>query len=300
MMTGRDGEGSHQTSVFQQPATVDGLPTVPMMTYSAWALDTFVNRIAPALAAASEDAMARKWVASCGPGCDEQTRFRLFPGSLYLLWVEALGDSPQSTHTNIAAALECLHNASLHHDDVVDDHDSRRGVTTVRADAGAAASLLAGDALVGMAFKLATSRPLPNHLRILHELAAAWLRMTQGQTLDEPAAWQSVPAPERAQYWDVITRKKLAIGNVAGRVAALSARGEDCAQTIANLQEQFSIVSQIMNDIGDVAGWDRDRPNPELASLHHEPLPTDSAAAAAIVVERLLAKLRQTAAPQSV
>jgi hypothetical protein len=46
---------------------------------------------------------------------------------------------------------------------------------------------------------------------------------------------------------------------------------------------------------------DRVRPNPELSSLHHESLPSDPVAAAAIVVERLVPKLRlPAAAPQSI
>src|SRR3954453_21536900 len=122
------------------------------MTYITWALSAFHDRIAPVLAAAYEP--ARTWLTSCWPGDGALSKYRLFPGSLHLLWLEALGRTPSDADVRAAAALECLHNASLHHDDVLDDHDSRRGVGTVRGRDGASAAVLAGDGLVGLAFGL--------------------------------------------------------------------------------------------------------------------------------------------------
>ena len=48
-------------------------------------------------------------------------------------------------HVLFAAAVELLHNASLMHDDVVDESDSRRGVSSVRGNWGNPAAVLTGD-----------------------------------------------------------------------------------------------------------------------------------------------------------
>jgi hypothetical protein len=226
-----------------------------MTTYPGWALAAFRERIAPVLASAATDEVAARWVESCGPGDDERTRFRLFPGSLYLLWLEALGAPPSTHDAGIAAALECLHNASLHHDDVLDAHDSRRGVGTLRAAEGTPAALLAGDGLVGLALRLVSSHPTADRWVILEEMATAWLRVTQGQRLDEPETWRSISPAARADHWERMTRLKLALGNVAAPLAALSAGRRESAPAVAALHERFSIVSQIMNDVGDLAGW---------------------------------------------
>jgi hypothetical protein len=226
-----------------------------MTTYPAWALETFVDRVAPVLDAAATDRAASAWVRSCGPGAVDRTQFRLFPGSLFLLWLRALGAESAPGHLDLAAALECLHNASLHHDDVIDHHDERRGTATARAEGGPAAALLAGDGLLGIAFELAASDCVPNRSAVLRALAKAWERMTVGQLLDEPASWQRVPAAEREQHWLAMTRLKLALGNVPGPLAAIAAGCEPHAAAIAALHEEFSIVSQIMNDVGDTAGW---------------------------------------------
>ena len=81
-----------------------------------------------------------------------------------------------------AAALELVHSFSLVHDDLpaLDDDDERRGRPTVHVRFGEAQAILAGDALVTEAFRLAVS----THPAIGQELAEATLGMIGGQYLD--------------------------------------------------------------------------------------------------------------------
>src|SRR6185437_15873749 len=55
---------------------------------------------------------------------------------------------------NYAAAVEFMHNATLLHDDVVDDSDMRRGRPAARMIWGNPASVLVGDFLLGQAFMM--------------------------------------------------------------------------------------------------------------------------------------------------
>jgi geranylgeranyl diphosphate synthase type II len=82
-----------------------------------------------------------------------------------------------------AAALELVHTFSLVHDDLpaMDDDDERRGRASTHIAFGEGTALLAGDALLAEAFRLALSYPTP---WVGRELAQATLAMIGGQYRD--------------------------------------------------------------------------------------------------------------------
>jgi geranylgeranyl diphosphate synthase type II len=82
-----------------------------------------------------------------------------------------------------AAAVELVHTFSLVHDDLpaLDDDDERRGQPSAHVAFGEAVALLAGDALLAEAFRLALSYQTP---AVARELAAATLGMIGGQYRD--------------------------------------------------------------------------------------------------------------------
>jgi geranylgeranyl diphosphate synthase type II len=82
-----------------------------------------------------------------------------------------------------AAALELVHTFSLVHDDLpaLDDDEERRGHPSTWKRYGEAVGILAGDALLAEAFRLALSYPSP---AVARELAQATLGMIGGQYLD--------------------------------------------------------------------------------------------------------------------
>jgi len=101
---------------------------------------------------------------------------------------EALEAEPE--HVMPAAlAIELVHNFSLVHDDLpgLDDDEERRGKPSVWAAYGEGTAVLAGDALLAEAFRLASSYPAAH---VPRELARATLGMIGGQYLDtmEPGA----------------------------------------------------------------------------------------------------------------
>lgn len=92
---------------------------------------------------------------------------------------------------SLAAAVECVHTFSLIHDDLpcMDDDDLRRGVPTCHVVYGEANALLAGDALVALAFELTASHPGTSHYttgamvsELAHTAGSRWL--IGGQVLD--------------------------------------------------------------------------------------------------------------------
>jgi geranylgeranyl diphosphate synthase type II len=101
---------------------------------------------------------------------------------------EALGRSADEVMP-AALALELVHNFSLVHDDLpaLDGDEERRGKPSVWAAYGEAKAVLAGDALLAEAFRLACAYSTPD---VARELAEATLGMIGGQYLDtmEPDA----------------------------------------------------------------------------------------------------------------
>jgi geranylgeranyl diphosphate synthase type II len=101
---------------------------------------------------------------------------------LCLATAEAAGTEPEAA-LPAAAALELVHSFSLVHDDLpaLDDDEVRRGQPSTWAQFGEAVAILAGDALVGEALRLALSYPSP---AVARELVQATLGMIGGQYLD--------------------------------------------------------------------------------------------------------------------
>jgi geranylgeranyl pyrophosphate synthase len=103
-------------------------------------------------------------------------------GVICLATAEAAGAEGEAA-LPAAAALELVHAFSLVHDDLpaLDNDAERRGRPSVWAQHGEAIAVLAGDALLAEAFRLALSYPFP---QVGRELARATLGMIGGQYLD--------------------------------------------------------------------------------------------------------------------
>jgi geranylgeranyl diphosphate synthase, type II len=95
---------------------------------------------------------------------------------------EALGREPEAL-LPAGAALELVHNFSLVHDDLpaLDDDEVRRGRPSTWAQFDEATAILAGDALLTEAIRLALSYPTPF---VARELVQATLGMIGGQHAD--------------------------------------------------------------------------------------------------------------------
>ena len=85
---------------------------------------------------------------------------------LTLLSAAACGGEAED-HLHLAAYMEMIHVATLIHDDVVDNAETRRGVNATAVDFGNRVSVLAGDYLFAWIFKNVTANyphPVPNIL----------------------------------------------------------------------------------------------------------------------------------------
>jgi geranylgeranyl diphosphate synthase, type II len=146
-----------------------------------------------------------------------------------------------------AASLELVHAFSLVHDDLpaLDNDPERRGRSSVWAAYGEAIAVLAGDALLAEAFRLALSYPTPE---VGRELAQATLGMIGGQYLDITG---STP--------DEVTLHKLKTGCLfsASVGMALWAAGvpERDQTSWRAFGDELGLLFQIVDDILDADGY---------------------------------------------
>src|SRR2546423_3590910 len=151
-------------------------------------------------------------------GQAESVRYALVGGKrvrgvICLATAEAAGAEAEQA-LPAAAALELVHAFSLVHDDLpaLDNDAERRGRPSAWARFGEAVAVLAGDALLAEAFRLALSYPFPEAGR---ELAHGTLGMIGGPYLDI-----TNPAPDAATLRKPKTRCPLSASLRLARLAA--------------------------------------------------------------------------------
>jgi geranylgeranyl diphosphate synthase type II len=180
----------------------------------------------------------------------------VFPGGarvrprLCLATAAACGHGGSELAAAAAAAIELLHCASLVHDDMpcFDNAATRRGRPAVHKAFGEPVALLAGDALIVLAFDLigrAAARPGQGQkagavLRIVAQSVGAPFGIVAGQ------AWECEPRVDVAMYHRSKTGALFA-GAAAAGAAAAGADPERWRPLGAKLGEAY----QVADDIGD-------------------------------------------------
>ncbi len=150
-----------------------------------------------------------------------------------------------------AAAIELLHCASLVHDDLpcFDNADTRRGRPTVHCAFGEPLAVLAGDALIVLAFQtLADAAALaPARLARLVGIVASSVGVPSGICAGQ--AWECEPEADLSQYQQQKTGALFAAATMAGAAAA----GHEPTAWRA-LGMRLGEAFQIADDIRDAAG----------------------------------------------
>lgn len=159
--------------------------------------------------------------------------------------------SPNRTVYSMTAAVECLHAATLVHDDVVDQSEERRGRPALYTTAGNALALLTGDYLFAQAAAIASET---NNLRIMRLFAECVATMCGGQ-IEEHARGDASPWLTPEGYYRTIDAKTAALFVLACQTGAIL--GEAPLGAVGALREYgraIGLAFQIVDDILDLIG----------------------------------------------
>lgn len=164
----------------------------------------------------------------------------------FLIMAGRFGKKPKDL-TDLACAIELLHIATLIHDDVIDEADTRRGVPTLHSLYGHKDAVLSGDWLFSRCFRLASESSSPNNARMLAALIGALCSEEIHQDL-ERFAW---PKSQR-NYLRKIAGKTAALFSLALRAGAVETRTSlSNTATLTRAGYATGMAFQIMDDVLD-------------------------------------------------
>jgi geranylgeranyl diphosphate synthase type II len=150
-----------------------------------------------------------------------------------------------------AAAIELLHCASLVHDDLpcFDDAPTRRGKASVHRAFGERLAVLAGDALIVLAFESLAhgTASRPDRLATLIGIVSRAVGMPDGIVAGQ--AWESEPVVSLSKYQQAKTGALFSAATMAGAAAAGYS-----PEPWRLLGERLGEAYQVADDIRDVAG----------------------------------------------
>ena len=193
----------------------------------------------------------------------EAMRYAMFSGGkrlrpfLVLAGAELFGVSKRSA-LRVGAAIECVHCYSLIHDDLpaMDDDDLRRGKPTVHKAFDEATAILAGDALLTLAFEILTD-PITHEdaevrVALVRSLAraAGAAGMVGGQMIDLASEGENLDQVAISRLQQLKTGALIAFSVEAGGLMGGATAIEQNA--LAGYARDLGIAFQIADDLLDV------------------------------------------------
>lgn len=196
---------------------------------------------------------------------DEPIRYSLLaPGKRIrplLAWASALaagGDGSESLPVGVA--VELIHAFSLVHDDLpaLDNDDLRRGKPTLHKHAGEAAAILAGDAMLALAFEAISSiRPHPTadaHTKLIAQLCEGTRAMIVGQVYDTLGGFDDSLSGE-SKIKLIHSNKTGALIHASCVMGAIAAKADQpTLDLISGFAHDLGLQFQIIDDLLDVQG----------------------------------------------
>lgn len=164
----------------------------------------------------------------------------------------------------VAAAIECVHTYSLIHDDLpaMDDDNMRRGLPATHKKYDDATAILAGDALLTLAFEILSDEKTHSDAEIRCDLILALSRaigakgMVGGQMIDLKAENQSLQQDEIIRMQHMKTGELIIFSCEVG--AILAKVSDDRRMALKKYAENIGLAFQIVDDLLDIEGNSED------------------------------------------
>jgi geranylgeranyl diphosphate synthase type II len=180
---------------------------------------------------------------------------------LCLAAAEAVGGNPEDV-VPAACALEMVHTYSLIHDDLpaMDDDALRRGKPTCHMAFDEATAILAGDALLTLAFQTLSSFELNNadqaakwlHVIQLISYAAGYCGMIQGQMLDITSEGKQLTLAELKSMHRLKTGALIEASLISG--AVFGGSNSNRISALESYAQNIGLAFQVADDILNIEG----------------------------------------------
>jgi octaprenyl-diphosphate synthase len=168
--------------------------------------------------------------------------------ALHLLSTYSVGgDAARENSIRMAAVMEFLHTATLVHDDIIDNAETRRNRSSINSRFGNQTAVLMGDWLYMSAFETSLrERSLP----VLDILTAVTRQMTEGELLQLTMLGRTDVSEE--QYFDILQRKTAYLFSACCEIGAIMGQAAPELQSALrdygiNLGTAFQLVDDLLD-----------------------------------------------------
>ena len=144
------------------------------------------------------------------------------------------------------AVYEFIHTATLVHDDVIDEADTRRGRNSVNARWGNTLTILMGDYLYIRSLSMAL---LGEDLGILNMISEITLRMIEGELMQTHTTGRLDVTED--QYMDIVTRKTARLFAGCAETAAVLVERDEWREPLATYGHCIGVAYQLVDDMLD-------------------------------------------------
>ena len=184
-------------------------------------------------------------IAEIGQYLQEGGGKRLRP-ALVLLAAKLCGYEGMAA-VRLGAVVEMIHTATLVHDDVIDEADTRRGRPSTNSRWGNPMSVLAGDWLYMQAFNIALNE---RNFRILDVLIRLTQVMVEGELLQLTCLWK--PTVSEEEYLELAYRKTACLFSACLRLGALlGGKNEEEEARLGLYGINLGLAFQLIDDVLD-------------------------------------------------
>ncbi len=166
---------------------------------------------------------------------------------LVLLSSKACGINKNRESIKAAAMIEFIHTATLLHDDVVDNSDTRRGSVTAHKNFGNESTILVGDFLYSRAFQIMVEI---GNMKIMEIMSEATNSIAEGEVMQLINCGN--PDTSEDQYMEVIYRKTAKLFESAAKIGAvLAGQSTRIENNLHNFGRELGLAYQIIDDVLD-------------------------------------------------
>src|SRR5581483_11925416 len=147
----------------------------------------------------------------------------------------------------LGAVVEMIHTATLVHDDIIDEAQTRRGRPAANTQWGNAKCVLAGDWLYMQAFKVALQE---RNFQVLDALIDLTQAMVEGELLQIERLGKAITIDE---HFELIYRKTACLFSVCMKMGGILGRAGDAdQQRLAEYGRNLGMAFQIVDDVLDL------------------------------------------------
>jgi octaprenyl-diphosphate synthase len=180
----------------------------------------------------------------------EMTSYHLKSGGkkirplLTLCSAKLCGYEKGNRDVNLAACVELIHNATLLHDDVIDNSSLRRGIKTSNTIWGNQSSILVGDYLLSRCFEMMVEDGSPEILKLLSSTSS---KIAQGEVLQLEYKGEIDILEET--YFNIINSKTASLFAAAARVGAcITNKNKKEKDALESYGRNLGLAFQIADD----------------------------------------------------